>query len=386
MNKKAQEGPRLVVGVVLAIAFLTLLYIILLPRSEKCKILPDLPFCNVTNITTATSAAEEKTTLLSEQPGLLEPLEQAEEYKFGSINLFSKEETEIPIKLISEPIIEKSWFYYKDLVQHFNTPGKAKRVILFVNIVEAPTAEIARLGVWLNGEKIATLHGKGLQSIELPTQLIKEDNEILFHSSTPLSPFSKNHFKLSALIVKQIYELTQSSIRKDFTIQNLQLLRSATLTFEADCYSNDKLKIKLNGVTIANERVCASYSSDVTSLLNSSNELVFSSDGNYFLRDVKIETNFRQPEYKTYFFALGDEQYNALQKGKRLAMLKILFTDKNSKELTVYINGNPIYIKGWTELEYSTAVSKLLLQGQNSVRLVPSEKAITIANLDLWVE
>jgi len=67
-------------------------------------------------------------------------------------------------------------------------------------------------------------------------------------------------------------------------------------------------------------------------------------------------------------------------------MLKILFTDKNSKELTVYINGNPIYIKGWTELEYSTAVSKLLLQGQNSVRLVPSEKAITIANLDLWVE
>ena len=107
-NKNAQAAAAIII-----VAVLLLGYLILMPPKDKCQIFPDSQSCkNATEI-------EGKTLLLSETPGLLQPIEESAEYKISAIDLFNRENTEVPVKLDAEAVIEKSWFNSKTIEEEF---------------------------------------------------------------------------------------------------------------------------------------------------------------------------------------------------------------------------------------------------------------------------
>ncbi len=370
-GRKAQAAA---VGV-LIIGVLIVGYLFLLPRENKCELMPDLPECTGTN---ASANA-----LLSEQPGFLQPIEESTEYNIGSIDLFTRETTEIPFTISTDPLVEKSWFNSKKISKEFDVPGTAKKVLLFVGIESSEG--LAVLGVIVNGKTVGRVTGAGVHIIEIPSKVIKRTNTLEIVSSTPIIPGITNRFRLNYLSLKETYTTTQPKIERNFIIeQNVKDIISAMLSFTADCYSEDMLKIQVNNDSIVNERICTYYNNDITSALARSNVLAFESDGNYFIHDLKLKVKFKQKDYVTYYFAVNKENFEKIDDGRTIAMLKLRFPETEAKELTIYVNGNPINIDT-SNLEYKTAVGRLLLKGQNSIRIVPETK-VSIGSVSIELE
>ena len=124
MTAKKAQGAA-IAGFIILMLLIILGYLFFLPFSEKCKIIPDLSECSnlpssegsVSNVQNAALS------LISEKPGLIVPKEDSAEYDLGTVNLFNKVETDIPIKISVDPFVEKSWFSEKVIEQQFSIPG-----------------------------------------------------------------------------------------------------------------------------------------------------------------------------------------------------------------------------------------------------------------------
>ncbi|MBS3090709.1 hypothetical protein J4433_02980 [Candidatus Pacearchaeota archaeon] len=371
-NKNAQAAAAIII-----VAVLLLGYLILMPPKDKCQIFPDSQSCkNATEI-------EGKTLLLSETPGLLQPIEESAEYKISAIDLFNRENTEVPVKLDAEAVIEKSWFNSKTIEEEFIVPGRAIKVTLFLGISEA--SELAALSVILNGKIITRVVGPGVHVIDLPESKIKHTNTLKLAASIPLLPGNLNKFRIGSLMLKQRYSLTQPEIGRSFVIeQDSNDISSAELKFDADCYSSDALQVQLNDKPVLNEKICTGFTGSVKGMLAKDNEITFSSDGNYFIDNIRLKVKFKQRDYTTYYFAIDKDNYDKISEGKVLAMLALRFPDTEHKEITIYVNGNPVNIDT-EKVDYKTSISRLLLKGQNSIKVVPDTK-VSIGKIEVNLE
>lgn len=372
MNRKAQAAA---VGV-LVVGILIVAYLMSLPREDKCKSMPDLPECQEdSNLS--------ESVLLSESPGFLQPIEDSIEYNIGSIDLFTRETTEIPFAISTDPTVEKSWFNSKKITQDFEVPGEAKKIYVIVGIAQAEG--FASLAVVINGKTVGRVVGAGTHFVDIPIDSVKRDNTLELIPSTPIIPGITNRFKINYLALKQTYTTTQPKIERSFIIsQDANDILSAMLTFTADCYSKDSLKVRINNDTVVNEKICTEYSNDVMSALARSNIISFETEGNYFIHNVKLKVKFKQKDYVTYYFSINKDDFEKIDEGRVLAFLKLRFPDAEKKKITVYANGNPINIDT-ANLEYKTAIGMLLKRGQNSIKIVP-EKSVSIGQLSIELE
>ncbi len=373
LGKKADGGAAIVI---IAIAILFVGYITLLPKEDRCKIIPDLPMCN------ATKNGVSANVLLSEKPGLLQPIEESTEYNIGTIELFNKEVTEIPFSLTAN-IVERSWFNNNKIEKEFTMPGRIMRTIVFVSVQEAG---FGALSIVINGKTAGRVIGTGIHTVEVPPALIKHNNILGLIASPPLIPGNTNSFKINSIILKQVYTLTQPEITRNFVMeQDVGDVSSALLSFDADCYSTEPLIIQLNNKTIINEKICGRYpGNDVRSALERSNEIRFETEGNYYIHDAKLKVKFKQRDYISYYFTIGKDEYAKIDDGLVLVMLKLRFPDTSNKRVTIYLNGNPVSIDT-SKVEYKTAIGKLLTKGQNSVKIVP-ETSVDLGQLDIYFE
>ena len=370
MDKNAQAA---VVGVILIIGVLIAVYTALLPKAEKCRIFPDLSSCNET-------AKNESAAIFLENPGFLEPIEEAVEYNLGNIQLFNKRNIDFPINL-QDAVVEKSWSRSKEISSDFIIPGEVEKVVIFISIAEGN----GRLAIYLNDKKVGSISGVGVDIIDVPSNLLKPSNTLKVVASSPFLPGAVNRVRISSLILKETYTLTQPKISRAFVInQDAGDIISARLEFDADCYSSDKLKISINSKTAVNVNICTSFSSEVKGFVQTSNQIDFESEGNFFLHDIKLKMKFKQRDYKTYFFAISNESYSKIKEGTKLAMLYLRFPDTENKQVTLYVNGNTVNIDT-NKIEYKTAINRLLLKGQNSIKIVP-ETAVTIQEISLKLE
>ena len=370
LSRKAQGG--LVVLIIAAIAVFMLIYLFALPLEQRCKILSDLPGCK--NITEEAEEEEVAISLLSKTPGLLKPREEIE-YTISNIELFNKEESEFPFSL-EEYTITRRWFSSKEIEQKIYLHENTIRAKLFIVIKEAR----GKLAVIANDKKIAVLNENGTSIIDLPL----DTKKISLKASAPVFPWQTNKYELSMLVLKGVYELTQPSIERKISIEDMEDIRKAVLSFESDCYSKEPLKIVLNDKTITKEVVRGDFSQRVTDEIKEDNSLVFSSDGNYFLYDIILTITTGTKQYPIYYFSVEKEDYEKIEQGKKLAMLKFRFSSEEEKELKAYVNGNLITIET-DQIEWKTAINRYLLEGQNSLKLMPVTE-VEIVSLDIYLE
>ena len=74
LNKRGQIAAMLIIG----LAILSVLYILLIPLSEKCKILPSMPECK--------EMAFQKEVLFEAKPGMLESSLESASYSLNPVS------------------------------------------------------------------------------------------------------------------------------------------------------------------------------------------------------------------------------------------------------------------------------------------------------------
>jgi len=373
MSEKAQATvPFLIV----AIALFLVLYLYLLPISEKCKLLPELKECK------AEAEAEEKAArkeiLVSESPGFLVPQERYAIYNIKPVQILNQEEIEIAT-ILEKINVSKEWFKSDEEKGVFSIHERSKEVRLFIYVSEAE----GKLKVTITPRASYVVEGKGIKDITIPSTMLDELNIVRLSVSTPLTPFQTNYYEIEKVVIKEVYSLTNNIIEREIEMkQNLSELKESNLFFRADCLTKERLSVSLNDDIIKKETICGEALFNITDSVAEKNKLVFSSDGNYIIDTIKIDLKFEKKEYPTYYFNI--EEYQAVEQGTALAMLKLEFDSSEEKEISVYINKKPLEIET-NKLEYKTRINDYLIEGQNSIQIIP-RKEVKIKSLKVYLE
>lgn len=366
-NKRAQGK---IILLLFAIGLFIVIYLVALPISERCKLLPDLPDCVPT---------KNLTIILNATPGVLVPQEKVQ-YSLQPIELFSYESLNFPLTIFPQTL-ERSWFYEKTIKQEFSLHERIKDAKVFIYV----TRVFGSLDVYVNNKKIKTIREKGYYLASIPANILNRTNSLKVVPSLPWLPFLINSIDIDSIIVKEVYFITQDTITKAVTIeQNLSDIKKAQLSFEAECFSQDALKVIWNGQTLADKQVCNVYEINLTDKLEKENTLTFYSSGNYLIKDIKIAVETKEKQYPIYFFSLYSEQIASIKNGTFNAAIYLTFPSLESKEFDIYLNSFKIPISTTSPL-VRTAVNYYIREGQNVLYIIP-KKTFTLSSLVFQLE
>lgn len=363
MSRKAQIGAT---ALILILAVFLIAYIYAMPKEEKCKLLPDLKECKYSDEEIQNMLVP--VTIFSYSPGFLEAQEKSSIYAVKPVELFNTEEIEVATLLEKQTAV-KTWFDNIEKKAIFPAHEKGKEIKIFIFISKSK----GKLYMNINPRLNYVFEGAGMHEASIPVSLLNKTNIIRFSVSTPLIPSETNYYDIEKVLVKETYSATDLYAKRNFTInEDMSQLEYASLSFNADCLTKELLGINVNGIQASKAVSCGENEADITEALKDKNELVFSSNGNYYVHNIRVNLYFKQQSYPAYYFVFDDEMKDIYQ-GKRLAMLKFEFDSNENKKFEINVNGNPIPIET-SETEYQTRINDYILEGINKVKIIPQTK------------
>ena len=357
---KGQAAPILILGILILIALSTYF----LPVSEKCKLIPSLPECKIT----------EKKIALEITPHLLQEQETAAAYALNDVQLFRKETVDVATVFESTEV-KKSWFTSSAKQTTMEVQEKAREAKLFVFVNKGS----GRLKIYINKEKAGSVKGEGVHEIMLDIRDLNTTNTIKIVPSTPLLPFLSNKYEVGKIVLKEDYIITHNRIPVNFSIQeNKDDILDISLSFRTHCFTDDNLSIYMNNEKVFEDLVCTGVDKDITNSVfkaNMSGEIVFASEGNYVIDEIRLNVRMKERTWPKYYFTVSEESLD------NPIMLKIGFNEPGIKKLTAYINGGSISVET-AKKEWQTVINKYLEEGTNSLILIP-EQTLFISNLKI---
>jgi len=130
--------------IVMAIGILMLIYMYFLPVSEKCKLIPSLPECQINTSETSMSFV----------PGLLNRQDTAGVYLLKDVKLFNQNNVDAAI-VLKNTKTERGWFYSSPEQETFSIQENGKDARLLVSVNRAS----GNLRIYINGKKVAVIRG-----------------------------------------------------------------------------------------------------------------------------------------------------------------------------------------------------------------------------------
>ena len=187
--------------------------------------------------------------------------------------------------IFEEIVVEKGWFYENAEESYFSIKEGKKEVKLFIYVEDAKGS----LNVVVNGKTISRVKGEGLKEVNVPLAVLKEKNKFKLVPTIPFFIGWKNHYTISKVILKERYSKTfNRAVFKIKIEQDPNDVERALLSFDSNCYSNNNLTVKFNDEELINSKICYGFEKDIKNLLEKENEIVFESDGNYLLKNIKL--------------------------------------------------------------------------------------------------
>jgi hypothetical protein len=359
MNKRATTS-----GLLLTLAFLVVVYVLLLAPCEKCDLIG--MGCN-----SCSNYGGE--VILSESFGTLLP--EAEDFtmhEFRNTNLFFKSSPEIRI-LANNLFLKNSLFGKKDqtLTFYLDDLDNIERSLLSFAVIGSQGIFKAKL----NGHEIyANELTQGIKVLVLPIDYLQEENELkLSMSFSGISFWSKNTCELLDVSLKNEYEVVYSGDVSEFEVSFLEkeTISSSSLSFASYCNVAEDvnvLKVYLNNENILFENLPCSPQSRVIevepSLLNAGiNSLKFAIDGgDYLFSNIKLINRFDSPSFPSRYFNLD------------LFEDSIVYLDITSNEIghlaEIYINNVKIDLESETNL-FSLDITEYVFDGDNNLKIIP---------------
>ena len=109
-------------------------------------------------------------------------------------------------------------------------------------------------------------------------------------------------------------------------------------------------------------------------LKEGSNAILFEIDkGDFLLNDIELKVKLEEGGGKTYKFSLTEKQLNALLDGGDEIKLLMNFNDDKQKSATININGNEFTLDT-KDLDYERFITSLVKEGNNFIRITPSNE------------
>ena len=380
-SKKAQSTAP---AIIIFIAIFFVLYVYLIPFSEKCKLMPDLQECleqkaendrvNYRNL-----AEIEPEIFIEEKIGFLPVQNKYSVYSMRPMDLFNSEELEIATILEKESVIG-DWFSDDEKKGVFSINERSEGVKIFIYISKGK----GDLKININPEAKFVIKEEDLSKempveIDISSENLDDMNIIRLRASKPLNPFIKNYFEIEKVIVKETYRLTDDNVRNNLRInENLENIDSAYLYYNPSCLTKEELSITLNNKEIRKGVLCKEELINVTGNIKFDNIIVFSTDGNYFINPAKLHIKFKRANNTLFYFDINDNEYEQIKKGIALVFFRMDFDSTENKKIDVYINNELLDID--TEnLDYETAINKYIEKGKNKIEI--ASKTDTKVNL-----
>jgi hypothetical protein len=371
------------------IAGMLIMFIVMIPPQERAELLGDKMSSSTSSGTTASTSTNN---LLTVSPGNVDYLATKEvEHPLPVINVFTEVESQIlaekNLVYVKQGVFSGESSTFKFSVDDLNNLEKA---YLYFKVQNSK----GRLVVSLNGEKIfdGLLEPGASIPLTLPKSSIKNENEIIFSSSSPgLKFWATNEASLENIkIVADVTNLDSQSSSNIFLVSAVEKknMEKATLKFKPECLPNQvgKLKVLINGNEVYNsvpdcEISVVPLEISPTLIKEGDNSLIFQADkGKYSLSFVTFESKLKAIEYPTFYFDLTLEQYEEVKDNDADIKLKLGFVDDTESKFGEYFVNGDINYFDTKDSTYEKDISDLVVKGKNSVKLKP-KKSLEIREL-----
>ena len=384
--KKGQASGASIATFVFLIAIFIVVYVLLIPQEDR----DDLLNKNNTIDDGDDNGDLSGEVLLRERPGLVRDIDSdTVKHKINSVNLFLREEP-ITIDIANSVNVEKGLFSESNRELRFNLEdmNNLNDVTLFFTV----TSSEGNLILSLNGVEIFDGGVGGLEDINLPLNLLRENNILQLRSSSPgWNIFQKNQHRLSNLKIRQNFELTQKTEERTIILSPAET-GDAKLDYTLFCNRLERsarLRIFVNGEEASNEVVnCVSARKiveiDEEDLEDGKNTFLFEIDkGDFLLNDIELEVDSEEGGNVLYKFVLTEDQFEEVQDED--AELKLEFSVGEEKEATLNLNGNEFnFLLGDDEDEFSRFVGDFLREGNNFIEIMP-DREFSIEEMEIKI-
>jgi hypothetical protein len=303
---------------VAVITVLIILYILFLPPDIRTELLGDK---NAIISNGSTSISSEN--LLKQSIGKITYINTAEKtYDLPATRIYSPTAGQI-LKNVPSISLRNALFDTEkssyDIELNINKEA-TKNVLLSFTVLD----HNGPINIKLNGRLIfdSEITTSNPKPIVLDNEYLLDNNIITISvPSTGLAFWKANRYTIETLqVTGDVTDYTNALGIQHFILSNVEKenLNSITLFFYPSCSLKDvdSLRIDLNGKSIYNSvadcgtRTFATL--NVDDILVGSNELRFySTKGSYLLDNMYIKTTMKEPAYKTYYFDMKDEYFNA---------------------------------------------------------------------------
>jgi len=350
--------------IVMAIGILMLIYMYFLPVSEKCKLIPSLPECQINTSETSMSFV----------PGLLNRQDTAGVYLLKDVKLFNQNNVDAAI-VLKNTKTERGWFYSSPEQETFSIQENGKDARLLVSVNRAS----GNLRIYINGKKVAVIRGAGDHLIPIDVKNLEAKNTIKIIPTIPWLPFSVNSYEINKITLKEDYTFTQNRISYPFAIkENPGNILDIKLILDTDCLTDESMSIWIGKDKIIDDKICNGLNKDITDAVKANNmaaNITFASEGNYYIDDIMFDVRMKESNWPTYYFSVSDKSFESQ------IMLKMQFNETGTKKLTAYINGIALSVDT-VKKDWQSVVNKYLNNGTNSILLIP-EETVTITKLEI---
>ena len=379
LSRKAEANASNVAVVIFLIAIFLAIYVLLLPVEDRAQLLGE----NLTSSTTDDNGRVirgSSVVILSQSPGLLEPLEgDTVVHRVDPVNLFLRDEPKID-DLAASIQIRNGVFGDEVRRLSFNSEDldSLDRANLFFAVREGG----GNLIISLNGVEIFDETVEGLQTVSLPLNLLQIKNTLEFEASGPgWNIFGSNSYDLRDLKVRQSFEVTNTQEIRTF-VKGSGEQGKGILSYTLFCNSagqRSRLTIDLNEHELVNEIIAcrsAMRSVEISSddFIEGRNELIFQIDeGDYLLNDIKIEVDAIEGGAVDYTFSITEDEFTSLENGDLDVVMDLQFSDQDKHRLLATVNGDEFTVDVEDDT-HSVDISRFVREGRNKIIITPQNE------------
>ena len=393
--KKAQGTAASAAALIALIALLIILYVLFVPEEFREEMLNNgnLTYDFGNNYGSPQFTGNKY--ILDVSPGKLDYIKSNQkQYNLPALILYSKVKS---VKLI-EPrsvYVRNALFSREDDVIQFplENPENVKNMILTFRVKK----HRGRLVIKINDKIIFNdvISQFTINPIKVPTTFLKKNNIMTFMVSSPGIKFwSSNEYVLENVeIFSNIEDKYNLEGENSFVVPTEDLLnmKYGVLMFRTECnaYNNRKLDVYLNNNLLSSKiPVCGDTErlQFLPEILNTGqNFLKFKTNkGNYIIQAIKVVLFMKNEIHPVYYFELTADQIDALNSRYELRA-DFIFDDAGSKNLEMDVNGHPVQINA-DKRTYSLNIEPYVVEGTNSIKLIPKQKGIGVTNLKLQIK
>lgn len=386
MNQRGQAaGAAILLAIILGVL---IMFIVLIPPQERAELLGEEGTSSTTNATTSRSSTTTEN-LLTAAPGRIDYLGQRDiEHPLPVANLYTRTESKV-IATKNLAYVKRGLFSEEKNTLKFSLPDleHTDNVLVAFSV----DAMEGRLIITLNGEEI--FNGDKVSGpITVPQNSLEENNELIFHASSPgLAFWAVNEISLEDItVVADVTSLDAQSSRNIFLISETEQsnLEKVMLKFQPDCIFDQvgPLHINING----NEIYSAVPDCDLALIPiefspgvvhQGENEITFSAErGSYYISHIVVKSQLRELEFPTYYFQLSHERYEDIRNERRRARLEINFVDVVDSKFGELIFNGHIRRFDTREASFVIDLSGDVVDGNNALKIKP-QKTIEVREL-----